>query len=46
MMCFRGTMLTANFRDQQTYRLWVVWGRAWWIIIVPIVLIIGTGGAL
>lgn len=27
---------------QQSYRLWIVWNRAWWIIILPIGLLFAT----
>lgn len=29
---------------KQTYRLYVVWNRVWWILIVPSVLLLGTAG--
>ncbi len=27
-----------------TYRLFIVWNRAWWITVVPILLVLGTAG--
>ena len=27
-----------------TYRLWIVWDRAWWIAILPVLLVLGTAG--
>ena len=28
-----------------SYRLFMVWNRAWWILIVPIILLFATAGA-
>ena len=28
----------------QTYRLWIVWNRTWWIAVLPIMLLTATAG--
>lgn len=50
LVCCCGTSVHARSRAAETifqvYRLWIVWGRSWWLCVLPAITTLSTAGKL